>query len=232
MLPCAILCGGLATRLRPITETIPKSLISIDDQPFITYQLKLLQSRGINKVVLCVGYLGEMIEAVIGDGSQLGLHVSYSFDGDQLLGTGGAIRKALPFLDDSFFVLYGDSYLPCDYAAVAAAFSNSDRRGLMTIYNNGGKYDSSNVEASDGVILRYDKKNKTANMRFIDYGLGVFKRSVFEAIPAEQVCDLAAVYQQLLAEEQLAAFEIPERFYEIGSTQGISDFQQYILQPL
>ncbi|MBV9302598.1 MAG: nucleotidyltransferase family protein [Acidobacteriaceae bacterium] len=229
MLPCAILCGGLATRLRPVTETIPKSLIPINGEPFITHQLRLLRSRGIGQVVLCIGHLGEMIKAYVGDGSHFGLKITYSFDGNnKLLGTAGAIRKALPLLDTSFFVLYGDSFLPCDYGDVAAAFKRSKRRGLMTIYRNEGHYDSSNVEASEGMIVRYDKKNKTDRMHYIDYGLGVFERSVFDSMPPDEYRDLAEVYQQLLTVHQLASFEVQERFYEIGSAHGIEDLEQYL----
>ncbi|MBV8571526.1 MAG: nucleotidyltransferase family protein [Acidobacteriaceae bacterium] len=230
MLPCAILCGGLATRLRPITEKIPKSLVPIADEPFLAHQLRLLRTGGINEAVLCVGHLGEQIRAFAGDGRQFGMKISYSFDGARLLGTAGAIRKALPFLPESFFVLYGDSYLPCDYAAVAEVFSAARKRGLMTIYRNEGHYDTSNVHAKDGVILRYDKRNKTPEMQFIDYGLGVFQRSVFLELPAGEVVDLADVYQNLLKARDLACYEVKQRFYEIGSEEGIRDLEQYIGQ--
>ncbi len=228
MLPCAILCGGLATRLRPVTEKIPKSLIPIDGEPFLAHQLRLLRTGGVTEVVLCVGYLGEQIREFAGDGGKFGLSISYSFDGEKLLGTAGAIRKALPFLNGPFFVLYGDSYLPCDYQDVARAFATSHRRGLMTIYRNEGLYDASNVEAANGVILRYDKRHKTPEMRFIDYGLGAFERPVFEQLPPDEVIDLAQVYQNLLAAGDLAAYEVKERFFEIGSAQGIRDLEQYI----
>ncbi len=228
MLPCAILCGGLATRLRPVTETIPKSLIAINGEPFIGHQLRLLRSRGLKRVVLCVGYLGEMIEQYVGDGSSFGLTISYSFDGKRLLGTAGAIRKALPLLGASFFVLYGDSFLACDYASVAAAFQRSSKRGLMTIYRNEGRYDSSNVEAAEGLIIDYDKKKRTSRMHYIDYGLGVFDRSVFEEMPPDAFRDLADVYQDLLAAKELASYEPRERFYEIGSVQGLRDLEQHL----
>lgn len=226
--PCAILCGGLATRLRPATEKIPKSLIDIDGEPFIAHQLRLLHRNGIEKVVLCAGYLGQMIESFVGDGSTFGIRASYSFDGDRLLGTAGAIAKALPALGDRFFVLYGDSYLPCDYAAVTARFEELQAEGLMTIYRNQDSFDSSNVEACGGRILRYDKRQRTPAMQYIDYGLGVFRSSAFSRIPAGEHWDLAAVYQSLLAQGQLASFEVSERFYEIGSVQGIEDLTRYL----
>jgi N-acetyl-alpha-D-muramate 1-phosphate uridylyltransferase len=228
MLSCAILCGGLATRLRPITETIPKSLVPVNGEPFLQHQLRLLQSKGIRDVVLCIGHLGEMIQDFAKDGRDLGLQIRYSFDGAPLLGTAGAIRKALPLLGKSFFVLYGDSYLDCDYAAVAHTFTASNKRGLMTIYRNEGHFDTSNVEAENGAILRYDKKKRTPQMRYIDYGLGVFQAPVFQALPPDEVCDLADVYQFLLRDGQLAAYEVSERFYEIGSPAGIADLERHL----
>jgi MurNAc alpha-1-phosphate uridylyltransferase len=161
-LPCAILCGGLATRLRPVTEKIPKSLIPIHGEPFIAHQLRLLCSKGITRAVLCCGHLGEMIQDFVGNGSGFSLEVSYSFDGTPLLGTGGAIRKALPHLDKSFFVLYGDSYLECDYQDIARSFHAADTLGMMTIYCNEGRFDSSNVEADNGRI--------EVNERFYEIG--------------------------------------------------------------
>jgi MurNAc alpha-1-phosphate uridylyltransferase len=228
MLPCAILCGGLATRLRPVTEKIPKSLIPINGEPFITHQLRLLKLKGVTHVVLCVGYLGEMIQEFVGTGTEFGLNVSYSFDGVPLLGTAGAIRKALPLLDSAFFVLYGDSYLTCDYGDVAEAFNASKARGLMTIYRNEGRFDTSNVEADGGLILRYDKRNRTSGMHYIDYGLGVFSESVFSELPANEIRDLTVVYQNLCANGALAGYEVKERFYEIGSEQGIRDLERYL----
>ncbi len=179
-------------------------------------------------MVLCIGHLGEMIQHFAGDGQEFGLTIGYSFDGAPLLGTAGAIRKALPKLRDQFFVLYGDSYLDCDYTAIADAFTASHKRGLMTIYHNEGNFDTSNIEAENASILRYDKKIRTPQMRYIDYGLGVFQRSVFEALPSNQVCDLADVYKALLADRELAAYEVAERFYEIGSPAGIADLEQHL----
>src|ERR1700685_163678 len=225
MLPCAILCGGLATRLRPASEKIPKSLISINGDPFISHQLRLLRANGVEQVVLCAGYLGEMIEDFVGNGSKFGINASYSLDGDRLLGTAGAIRKSLPLLGGSFFVLYGDSYLPCDYRAVAEAFETSGTRGLMTIYRNQDHFDSSNVEAAAGRIVRYDKRNRTPAMEYIDYGLSVFRGSAFDRFAPDEASCLAQVYQYLLVNGQLASFEVTERFYEIGSAHGIEDLK-------
>ena len=228
MLQCVILCGGLATRLRPITEKIPKSLITIGDEPFIAHQLRLLRSHGITDVVLCAGFLGEMIQEFAGNGSRFDLSISYSFDGPVLKGTAGAIRNALPLLSETFFVVYGDSYLPCDYQAVGKCFKPSGKRGLMTVFHNMGHFDSSNLEVAENRIVRYDKLNRTPEMQHIDYGLGAFQRSVFEEVQPDEFQDLSAVYQKLLAADDLASYEIKERFYEIGSLQGIQDLERLI----
>ena len=228
LMPAVILAGGLATRLRPLTETIPKALIEIAGQPFLWHQLQLLKRRGILHVVLAVGYLGEQIQDRFGDGSQLGIRLDYSFDGPVLLGTGGAIRKAMRLLPERFFVLYGDSYLTCDYRTVEASFRQSNLLGLMTVYRNDGRYDRSNIAYDGTRILRYNKRNISADMHHIDYGLCAFQKSVFAGLPPDEGCDLATVLQKLLHEGNLAAFEVHERFYEIGSPAGLHDTEHFL----
>lgn len=230
MFPIAILAGGLATRLRPLTEDMPKALVDMNGEPFITHQLRLLHRAGINKVVLCVGYRGEQIVKAVGDGSALGVKVDYVFDGPQLLGTAGAIRNAVDKCGESFFVLYGDSYLECDYAAVQKAFEASGKLGLMTVYHNRGQWDASNVEYIFGRILTYDKRQRSSRMQYIDYGLGVFHRGAFTSIPSGSPCDLESVYRDLLKKDQLAGFEVTQRFYEVGSLTGIQELAAHLLK--
>lgn len=228
LIPAVILAGGLATRLRPMTERTPKALVEVAGRPFLLHQLKLLRQNGIRHVVLLVGYLGELIQERFGDGSELGVSIQYSFDGPVLLGTAGAIRRALPMLPERFFVLYGDSYLPCDYRNVEAAFRLSGLPGMMTVYRNEGRYDVSNVEYDHGRILRYDKQAPTPAMRYVDYGLEVFERSTFAALPQGEILDLETVYRELINSKSLAAFEVHERFYEIGSPEGLRDTTQLL----
>lgn len=230
LFPVAILAGGLAKRLRPLTESIPKALLEINKEPFIFHQLRLLHSYGIRHVVICAGYLGEKIKEVITDGKTFDLNVEYSFDGNTLLGTAGAIKHALPLLGDSFFVLYGDSYLECEYAVIQDTFTRSEKEGLMTVYRNQGQWDRSNVEFSDGRIVAYDKINQSRLMHYIDYGLGIFHKEVFRHIPDSTPYDLTTVYQKLLSQNQLAAFECKKRFYEIGSISGINELESYLLE--
>jgi NDP-sugar pyrophosphorylase family protein len=229
MLPVIILAGGMATRLRPITEKIPKALVEVAGEPFLAHQLRLLRDNGIRKVVMSVAYKGEMIQEFAGTGDRFGLSIEYRFDGPQYLGTGGAISNAMELLDESFFVLYGDSYLTCDFQAVATHFVASGKQALMTVFRNEGLWDSSNVEFSGGHIRVYDKKERTAAMQHIDYGLGVFQRSAFDSIAAGEAADLAGLYQRLLAEGQLEGYEVNERFYEIGTPEGLRETEQFIL---
>jgi NDP-sugar pyrophosphorylase family protein len=230
MLPVAILAGGLATRLRPLTETIPKSLVEVDGEPFLWHQLRLLRENRIDRVVLCLSHLGEQVRDSVGNGRTFGLHIDYSFDGPTLLGTAGALKQALPLLGESFFILYGDSYLPIDWAAVEHAFLESGKAGLMTVYRNEGQWDTSNVEFEDGHILAYNKKLRTARMRHIDYGLGILNAAALARVPDGQACDLATLYQELLEAGELAAFEVSHRFYEIGSFSGIEELRTYLSQ--
>jgi len=178
--------------------------------------------------VLCVGCCGEMVRDFVGDGSRFGLRAEFSFDWPTLLGTAGAVRRALPLLSENFFVLYGDSYLPCDYAAVGGAFLRSGKRGLMTVFRNVGKFDTSYVEHRDGQIIRYDKLARMPALKHIDYGLGAFRADVFTELPEGNPCDPATIYQRLLSAGELAAFEVSERFYEIGSLQGIEETSEYL----
>jgi NDP-sugar pyrophosphorylase family protein len=219
----AILAGGMATRLRPITEKIPKLLVEVAGEPFFSHQLRLLKKNGLTKIVLCVGYLGEQIVALYGDGAKWGVEIEYAFDGPKLLGTGGALIAALPKLGDAFYVLYGDSYLPVDYRAVGDFFMRSGKLGLMTVYENHGRYDASNVWFEHGEIKRYDKRDKVPQMHHIDYGLGVFRAAAFDGFPRDAVVDLAEVQKALVARGQLAGCEIKQRFYEIGSHEGLTE---------
>jgi NDP-sugar pyrophosphorylase family protein len=227
-LPVVILAGGLATRLRPVTESIPKSLVEVAGRPFAHHQLDLLRAQGIAEVVWLVGYRGSQIEASLGDGHQWGMRFAYLHDGATPAGTGGAIRRALPLLGSNFFVMYGDSYLECDFSAVAAAFARSGRNGLMTVFHNADRFDASNVEYAGGRIIRYDKRDRTPGMQHIDWGLGVFSAAAFAGYTPDRPLDLSAVYQDLLAAGQLAAFEVERRFHEIGSPEGLRETDTYL----
>jgi NDP-sugar pyrophosphorylase family protein len=224
----ALLAGGLATRLRPRTLKLPKSMIEVAGRPFIAHQLRLLAGQGIRDIVVCAGYMGDQIEAYIADGTGFGCRVRYSFDGDKLLGTGGALRHALPLLSEQFFVMYGDSYLPTPFVLPLYAFQRAKLPALMTVFRNAGRWDTSNVEFVDGEIRRYDKVDRTPEMLHIDYGLGIVDASVLRNWTGDDAFDLAKLYSGLARQGRLAGFEVHDRFYEIGSPAGISETDAYL----
>ena len=228
MLPVAILAGGLATRLRPITEKIPKALVEVAGKPFLFHQLDWLQRQKVDRVVLCVGYLGEMIREKVGSGESWKIDVHYSFDGPKLLGTGGALKKALPLLGKEFFVFYGDSFLPIDFLPVQETFQASGKPALMTFLKNQGRWDKSNVQAIGGRLIAYNKKEPTPAMEHIDYGLGVVAERAFAGWEASGSFDLADLYQALAQKGDLAGHEVIHRFYEIGSKEGLEQAEKFL----
>lgn len=227
MPPLALLAGGLATRLRPITETIPKAMVSVAGEPFIVHQLRLLKRNGITDIMICAGYLGEQIEAFVKDGSAFGVNVRYSYDWPKLLGTGGAIKKVQPLLGSEFFIMYGDSFLNVEFAPIYAAFKKSCLPGQMTVLRNENRWDSSNIIFENGRIMRYDKKNKTPDMQYIDYGIGLLQTSTLDAYPSDTAFDLADLYRGLVDSGQMAGYEVSTRFYEIGSPAGLEETERY-----
>jgi NDP-sugar pyrophosphorylase family protein len=226
--PVALLAGGLATRLRPITTKVPKALVEVAGRPFIDHQLALLRRHGVRRVVACVGHLGEQIEAHVAGGSGHGLEVVISYDGPDLLGTGGALRKAMPLLGEVFWVLYGDSYLDFDYAAALETFVRQDALGLMTVLRNDDRWDRSNLVFRGRKLLCYSKQRHTPEMTHIDYGASLLRREALQRIPPATKCDLVDLYSELVAEGRMAAHEVTHRFYEIGSPQGLADTEEHI----
>ena len=228
MLPLAILAGGFATRLGPLTENYPKCLLDINGRPFVDWQLELLVSKGFTDFVLCVSFKSELIQEHLGDGDRFGARIIYSKDGETQLGTGGAIRKALPVLGSKFGVIYGDSYLPVNYFAVEQKFLNTNGMALMTIFRNRGEFDVSNVEYKEVRLVNYEKGTVNPKMHYIDYGLSYFAAESFNSTPAETPFDLAHLCHELASQRKLDGFEVSERFYEIGSAQGIEEFTKYL----
>lgn len=224
MLPVCILAGGLATRMRPMTERRPKAMLPVNGTPFIRLQLEELMRQGVSRVVLCLGYLGEQIERYV-QSLGLRLDIEYAYDGAIPLGTGGAIKRALPLLSEHFFVLYGDSWLRLKYSEVQEAWQNSEKKALMTVYKNYGQWDKSNA-AYDGVGVVYRKDRPDPSMEYIDYGLGILSAECFASFSGK--FDLAQVYETLSKEKELAGWEVADRFYEIGSPDGLQSLEQFL----
>lgn len=227
--PVALLAGGLATRLGAIAQSVPKAMIDVAGRPFIEHQIELLARNGIRRVVLCLGHLGCQIEQHLGDGNRFGVELSYVHDGAALLGTGGAITRALPLLSDVFWVMYGDSYMDIDYRAVLSHFqTHSDALGLMTVIRNEDRWDRSNVIFREGKLARYDKKNRSPGMRYIDYGVQILRRQAAERLLVNRPSDLADLYRVLVSEGRMVGYEVTQRFYEIGTPQALEEARQHL----
>ena len=226
MPPVCILAGGLGRRMGGLVAETPKPLLEVAGEPFLMHQLRLLAAHGTREAVLCVGYRGDQIESRIGR-RQFGIAISYSFDAPGLDGTLGAIRRALPQLGERFLVLYGDTYLRIDYAAVARAWRASERPALMAVLRNEGRWDVSNAYYENGRVLVYDKARPTPEMAWIDYGLGGLTADALRAVE-EREKELAHLYQRLAERGLLYGYLATERFYEIGTPSGLKETDAFL----
>ena len=223
----AILAGGLATRLGDLTKDQPKSMVQISGKPFLEYQLDFLKRQAVRDIILCTGRFKEQIENYFRDGKEFGVNMKYSRE-DKLLGTAGALKKAEPLLNDAFFTMYGDSYLFLDFNRVMSYFKSRNKLALMTVYKNYDRYDRSNTVVEGKLVKKFSKKEKTKEMVYIEYGANIFKKEVLRMIPENQFYSLDDLFPRLIEIEELLAFEVGERFYEIGSPQGLREFEEYI----
>src|SRR5258706_11874110 len=226
-----ILAGGLATRLRPLTQDVPKTMVPIQGRPFLEYQLSLLRKAGMTRILLLVGHLGQMIESHFEDGSKFGVELSYNWEQGELLGTGGALRNARASLDDEFLLMYGDSYLMLDYSDAVREFRHSKMPGMMVVFRNEDKWDRSNMVVRDGKIVFYSKTERWPDTYYIDAGVSLYRRSVLDLLPAEGAARLETVTEALVAQKKLHAYETSQRFYEIGSFAGLEEFQALGVSP-
>jgi NDP-sugar pyrophosphorylase family protein len=226
--PIVILAGGLGTRLGQLTQATPKSMVLVNGEPFVAHQLRLLARKRVEEVVFCLGHQAQQIEEFVGSGEQFDLKVTYSFDGDELLGTGGAVRKAMSLAGTEFGVLYGDSYLDIDIVPIFECFKKSAMPGLMTVLPNDNQIQPSNVWMEKGRIKAYGKENRLKTMRHIDYGLSFFLDAAFDGFQDKSRFDLGEVVSSLISSNNLAAYEVRERFYEIGSMPGILELEMYL----
>jgi len=222
------MAGGLATRLRPLTEDTPKSLILIEGKPFLQYQIELLNRNGIKEIVLCLGYMGNKIEDYFGNGNRFGVKIKYSYE-DNLLGTGGALKLVEPHLDEHFFLIWGDSYVRLDYQEMYAFHIKNDRKFevTMAIFYNIRNYDKSNIAYEHGKIKKYEKHSKDV-LKYIDAGIMVINKELLERIPVSRVFQIEEIFSQLAKQEKIQPFLIKKRYYEIGSIKGLNQFKKFI----
>ncbi len=221
-----ILAGGLGTRLRPLTDDRPKSMVEVLGKPFLQRQIELLSAQGLTRFLLLVGHQADQIVSYFGDGASLGVEIAYSFDGSTPLGTGGALVKAAARLESWFLVLDGDSFLPIDFHAPIARFQQLRPLALMTVYRNANRYVPSNVAIRRGRVVTYDRTQ--GDYVYIHAGLTIFQRKVLEMFPADRFMLMDEIYQRLVAGHDLGCFVLRRRFYEMGSFDGMADLERYL----
>lgn len=223
-----ILAGGLGTRLRPLTDGVPKAMVMVHGKPFLEYQIRLLLNGGITSLVLCIGHLGKRIREYFGDGGKFGVDIRYSDDGDRLLGTAGALKRAEPLLADDFFLIYGDSYLFLDYRAIKDFFRRRQELALMVVYRNEDSREPSNVITGGGFVLAYDKETHTPDMTHINFGASVIRKEALNSVPASRYYTQEELYADLIRKRQLLAFEVYDPYYEVGSRKGLAAFDRLV----
>ncbi|MFA5075465.1 MAG: sugar phosphate nucleotidyltransferase [Candidatus Babeliales bacterium] len=223
-----IIAGGLATRLRPISLQISKSMIDVAGKPFLQYQIELLKKHDIKDIVLCVGHLSEQIENYFGSGQNFGVNIQYSYEKEELLGTGGALKQAAKLLQNDFFVMWGDSYLLLDYQDIWNSYKTSNYESLMVVYKNYNQGDKSNVLVQDNKVILYDKWSSRSDLIYIDNGLSILNKKILEFIPDKQVFALENIFKQLAFEQKIYAYITEQKFYEIGSFSGLENFKKLV----
>ena len=224
----AILAGGLGTRLRPITNKLPKPMVPVNGKPFLEHELRMLKSKGFDDFVLCVGYLGSVIEKYFASGEKLGVKISYSYDGENLKGPAGALKNAEPLLNELFFVTYGDAFLELDYGKILEKFSSANKLGLMVVFENHNRFGKSDLVVKNGSVTKYSKTMQTPEMVWINYGVSLLRRKALALIPKKGEVGEEEFYGKLIQAKELLAYETKERFYEIGTPESLGEFERYL----
>lgn len=228
MTQAAILAGGLGTRLRPLTEEVPKAMVPVNGRPFLEYEIDLLRKNGVDDIVLCLGYRGEQIENHFNEGKEFGVKIRYSHDGEELLGPIGGLKQAEPLLEGEFFVTYGDAYLRMNYADLMATLRRGGKLAAMAVYKNEGRFGKSDIIARKGLVTAYDKRRTLPGMLWVNFGVSAMKKEALAGVEAGVYCDEERFYGALVKQKQLQAYETFERFYEIGSEPALAEFRDFI----
>jgi len=223
-----ILCGGLATRLSHLTKYTPKSMVEIEGKPFLEYQIENLKKQSIKDIVLCVGHFSEKIEEYFGNGEKFDVNIRYSCDKEKLLGAIGALKNAEHLLKDTFFIMYGDSYINVDFHKIRDHFMQHDKPALMVVYKNQDKYDRSNLIVQDNMVIGYGEKERTRDMIYVDYGTSVLRKKILENVPKDTPYSTEQFFSELVKKRELMAFEVQERFYHIGDLEALEEFRSHI----
>lgn len=225
-----ILAGGLGTRLRPLTLDVPKPMVPVAGRPFLDYELRLLTRNGFHDFVICVGYRADQIERYFGNGSELGISIAYSNDGEKQLGPSGALTNAAKLLKNEFMVTYGDAFLQMNYRDFEESFRSSGKLGMMAVLDNHNSFGNSDIVVKDGLVVEYDKTNQKPEMTWINFGATMLQKRALGVIPASTVLEEEQFYRALIAKRELAAFVTTNRFYEIGTIPALREFEKFVIE--
>ncbi len=225
-----ILAGGLGTRLRPLTENIPKPMVQVAGKPFLDYELRFLLKNGFQKFLICAGYKSKVIEDYFHGGDALKISISYSKEPDQLLGAAGALKNATSLLEPEFMVTYGDSFLRMDYAQFIDDFHSLGKLGTMAVLENHNQFGKSDLKVQNGLVTKYDKSGTDPELTWINFGATLLQKIALEYIPEGRAVGEEEFYGKLIKRNELAAFPTFDRFYEIGTVSGLREFQKFLLE--
>ena len=224
----AIICGGHATRLGSLAETIPKSMLDIQGKPFLQHQIEMLKKQNVTDIILCVGHLSEQIESYFGNGEEFGVNIKYSYDGDKKLGPMGAIKNAESLLEKEFFIMYGDSYIFVDFQKVYDFYKKHDKQACMVVYKNENRYDKSNLLVENSMVTGHKDLNKEKEMEYIDYGTSIISKESLDFISKDTFCSTGEFFKKLILKKELLAYEVDERFYHIGNLEALEELREYV----
>ncbi|MFC1985400.1 sugar phosphate nucleotidyltransferase [Chloroflexota bacterium] len=224
-----ILAGGLGTRLRPLTDRVPKVMVSVGGRPFLLHLIELLKRQGVDDIILCIGYLGHYIKEFFSSGKGFGIRIRYSEEKRSLLGTAGALKQAESLLDNHFLVINGDTYLPIDYRPAEAFFLKQNIKAVMIVYDN--KDDTgvkNNVELDNSMVTRYDKESADSSLRYVETGALIIKREALALIQGEHPISLeTGLYPSLIRQKELIAYVTQQRFYDMGRPDQLKVFEEF-----
>ena len=227
-----VFMGGLGTRLGVAYRDAPKSMVDVHGKPFFHYPLQVLKRQGFRRFVFCVGFKADPIQKYFEDGKKYQIQIRYVHDGEQPVGTGGALKRALPLLDENVMAIYGDSYIDFEYTKLIDQYDHlkrsDDIAAVMSVMKNKGRWGKSNASLKANGRLRYDKGHPSADMEYIDFGATVLNKQAVANRLQDGYCDLADTYKELGDQDRLGGFEVKERFYDIGTPESLQEFRNFI----
>lgn len=223
-----ILAGGLGSRLRPITDTVPKPMIPMNGKPFLFYLIDMLIENGITKIVLLLGYLPNVFTEYLKSNPRNGIEITYMI-GDVNWETGTRIKKAQHLLDEHFILLYADNYLKIDLKKYLHCYQDSKADFLMTVYHNQDYYSKSNVRFSpDGRVEGYDRTRSDPNCNGIDVGFFLLSKNIVEEMPHDDFHLTHEFLPETISKKKVHCLVTDQVYYSIGNLERLPVTESYL----